>query len=133
MNVLYVAEKSLLSAQQYMLVRRVLSNHEIYSQVKVTDQAVMSNQHMADVARWIANAGRHQHQSILPWIWNVLTDHDLQHAPGERACERWPGIIHMDVIVCASTACWCVYVVPSCCPLLFGISARCFPYGQLSS
>lgn len=36
----------------------------------------------AEVARWCSNAGRHNHQSILPWVWEVLTQEELRNAPG---------------------------------------------------
>lgn len=48
----------------------------------MADEGVMSQPGSADVARWMASAGRHQHQSILFWVWEVLTEDDLRRAPG---------------------------------------------------
>jgi len=50
----------------------------------------MSSAVSADVARWMASAGRHQHQSVLPWVWDVLTEEDLARAPGVCVCV-WGG------------------------------------------
>jgi hypothetical protein len=51
-------------------------------QVKVSDEGIMAQPGSADIARWMANAGRHQHQSILPWFWDLMSEDDLQRAPG---------------------------------------------------
>jgi hypothetical protein len=52
-------------------------------QVKVADDSSTAQPAgTADISRWMANAGRHQHQSILPWFWDVLSSEDLQRAPG---------------------------------------------------
>lgn len=45
------------------------------------DECVMSDQRTAETARWVTNAGRHQHQSILPWLWDILTDEDVKRIP----------------------------------------------------
>lgn len=51
-------------------------------QVKVADEGVMADPSSAEIARWMVSAGRHQHASILPWLWEVLSEQDLQAAPG---------------------------------------------------
>jgi hypothetical protein len=51
-------------------------------QVKVADDVTMCDPAAAEVARWMVSAGRHSHQSILPWLWEVLNEDDLAHAPG---------------------------------------------------
>jgi hypothetical protein len=51
-------------------------------QVKVADNVTMSDRAAAEVARWMVSAGRHSHQSMLPWLWEVLSEDDMAHAPG---------------------------------------------------
>jgi hypothetical protein len=51
-------------------------------QVKINDDHIMSDVAAAEAARWLCSAGRHSHQSLLPWMWEVLTEHDLKSAPG---------------------------------------------------
>lgn len=51
-------------------------------QVKMADEALLSDPAAADVARWLTGSGRHMHQSILPWVWDVLSEEDLALAPG---------------------------------------------------
>jgi hypothetical protein len=55
-------------------------------QVKVADDVTMSDPAAAEVARWMVSAGRHSHQSMLPWLWEVLSDDDMAHAPGGLPC-----------------------------------------------
>jgi hypothetical protein len=52
-------------------------------QVKVADDVTMLDPAAAEVARWMVSAGRHSHQSMLPWLWEVLSEDDMAHAPGE--------------------------------------------------
>jgi hypothetical protein len=33
--------------------------------------------------RWMSNTGRHQYQSILPWLWDLVSREELEAAPGE--------------------------------------------------
>lgn len=60
-------------------------------QVKAGEQ-VMADPSAAEAARWLCSAGRHQHQSVLPWLWEVLSEEDLQHVPGEAGSRlaAWP-------------------------------------------
>ncbi|KAF8065728.1 NHX8 [Scenedesmus sp. PABB004] len=51
------------------------------AQVKVVDPAVLADPGASEVARWMTSAGRHQHNSVLPWLWEVLGADDLAHAP----------------------------------------------------
>lgn len=60
--------------------------HPSSQQVKVADAESSLQGCSADVARWMVSAGRHQHQSILPWLWDVLSDDDLIRAPGVCVC-----------------------------------------------
>lgn len=76
-------------------------------QVKVADEAVLSQPGAADIARWMANAGRHQHQSILPWFWDLLSDEDLQRAPG--ALPGWSRPLDHPLLV-PPTSCTAVLV-----------------------
>jgi hypothetical protein len=67
----------------HCLTLLLLLTHQL--QVKVADGVALSDPAAAEVARWMVSAGRHTHQSILPWLWEVLSEEDLAHAPGERA------------------------------------------------
>jgi hypothetical protein len=56
-------------------------------QVKVADGVTMPDAAAAEIARWMVSAGRHSHQSILPWLWEVLSEEDMAYAPREdTAC-----------------------------------------------
>jgi hypothetical protein len=37
----------------------------------------------ANVIRMMTNSRPHQYQSILPWLWDVVTPEEFEHAPGE--------------------------------------------------
>lgn len=63
-------------------------------QVKIADGHVLSDVAAAEAARWMCSAGRHSHQSLLPWLWEVLTEHDLKCAPGEKFSLNVTSTVH---------------------------------------
>ncbi|WIA16848.1 hypothetical protein OEZ85_013781 [Tetradesmus obliquus] len=78
-------------------------------QVKVADGMTVSDPAAAEVARWMVSAGRHTHQSILPWLWEVLSEDDLAHAPAGLPREPLPVTITAGpegavILVCPSAA-----------------------------
>ncbi|KAF6264741.1 hypothetical protein COO60DRAFT_18214 [Scenedesmus sp. NREL 46B-D3] len=78
-------------------------------QVRVADDATMADAAAAEVARWMVSAGRHSHQSMLPWLWEVLGDEDLACAPAGLPRQPLPVTITAGpegamLLVCPSAA-----------------------------
>lgn len=79
---------------------------------------------VADALRWLSGAGRHQRQSLLPWLWDVLSADDLRAAPG--ACGsalHAPLLCWLCALSLSLSLSLCVCVCSCLCPCVIAVRA----------